>query len=617
MNEGHLVIKQTIQEILESPNAQSAGVYRMLSADGELLYVGKAKNLPNRIKNYLNKNDLSDRIKRMIFLTRKMEIITTKTEAEALILEANLIYNLQPRFNILLKDDKSFPYIHLRQDHDFPQICKYRGKKLEKRNYFGPFASSGMVSEVVSYLQRIFLLRPCSDEFFKSRIRPCLQFQIKRCSAPCVGKISKEDYASLVKQAKNFLDGNNVKLQQELSDQMHEASQKMEFEKAAVIRDRIKSLTQIQAKQDFISSSSFFNADIFAIAKEFATSCVQVFFIRNGQNYGNQDFFPLHAEGDSENEILSSFIPQFYQTRVAPKEIFVNVELVQTKLIEEALSVTQSYAVKITFPKIGSKTKFMEFIHENAVNSLRRKRSKEAYHGQIFTKLQEIFSILRDISRIEVFDNSHISGTNAVGGMICAGKGGFLKKEYRKFNIKTTEVGDDHQMMREVFTRRLKKLEDLSRSNWPDLCIIDGGKGHLNTVIQIAKQEHLEFIKFVSIAKAEKRNEGNETFFIYDEKKSEITKLNLENSDPVMKYLQTLRDEVHGYAISSHRAKRAKNLTISDLDSVPLIGKKRKQALLNHFASIEEIRDASIEQLAKVENVSLKIAEKIYNYFHK
>ena len=593
-----MLIKQPIEiikkELENMPNLP--GVYRMLDKNDKVLYVGKAKDLAKRIINYTQIKRLCERMRIAISQTAKLEIITVSSEAQALILEANLIKSLRPKYNILLKDDKSMPYILLRQDHEFGQILKFRGEKNIKGQYFGPFASPKIVDETIEFLEKTFLLRNCTDYFFDSRKTACMQYQIKRCSAPCVNKINLNDYQYNVKQALLFLKGKSANLQQELSLSMQKASDDMEYEKAAKLRDQLRALNYIQNK-----NANLFNledADVIGIEKDGDIACVQVFLFRNGQNYGNRSFFFDRVDGDEVEQILALFLAQFYQTNSAPKEVILSVN-------PEGLdNLIEAFSIKVIIPKSGDRLKASQFATENAKVAISRKNEEKQQKQTRLEMVRKLFEIDQPVKRIEVYDNSHIMGAHAVGAMIVATEDGFSKKHYRKYNIKTTEIGDDYMMMKEMLTRRLNKLEER-----PDLLLIDGGEGHLSTAKAVLDELELD-IPLVCISKGVDRNAGREVF--HQVSKAPFT---LDRLDPVMKYLQILRDEAHRFAITSHRQKRKIAMNFSVLNQIPGVGAARRKMLINHFTSIEEIKNADIEQLAKVEGISLKTAKEIYDYF--
>jgi excinuclease ABC subunit C len=604
--------KEYIKDFLRN-TPENPGVYRMLDTENKVLYVGKAKNLKKRVVSY-TKPDLPTRLLRMVFLTHSMEIITTNTEAEALLLEASLIKKLQPRFNILLRDDKSYPYIKLRTDHDFPQVVKYRGKKTSDGKLFGPFASTRDVDRTINELQKVFKLRPCSDNYFMGRKRPCLQYQIKRCTGACVGKVSKEDYVHTVKQIEAFLTGKTHILQEDLNKEMQSHSEKMDYEKAAEVRDKIKALSYIQSKA-VPAEFQIQDADVIAAVTENNEACVQVFVYRGGQSYGNKAFFPIHAEGSSAQEILSSFIGQFYQTRPCPAEVIISHDIEEREAIEIALTSLRGFKVKIITPKKGTKTKLIELALDNAKRALSARISKMVGNLELLGKVQELFKLEKSPERIEVYDNSHIFGKFAVGAMIVATPEGFDKDEYRRFTIDNDKRldpikgGDDYSMLREVLSRRFKRIKEGS-AKAADIMIIDGGKGHLSTVKKIMAQYNMN-IPYVCMSKGVDRNAGRETFHLPDQEPFTLPK-----DQPVMKYLQILRDEAHNFAIKSHRIKRSKAISTSVLEAIPGVGPRRKKALLEYFGSVDAIKDATIADIMKIEKINKTTAETIHNALH-
>lgn len=606
---GAQIIKERLKDMPTSP-----GVYRMLDANGNVLYVGKAKNLKNRVGNYVSPSGLSTRIMLMVSHTRSMEIVTTKTEAEALLLESNLIKKLKPRYNILLRDDKSFPYILLPADHDYPQLTKHRGARTAKGQYFGPFASAGAVNETLATLEKAFLLRSCSDTIFKNRTRPCLQYQIKRCSAPCVGYISKEEYAELLAQAKRFLSGKSREIQEGLAREMEEASVQMDYEGAAELRDRIAALTRVQHEQGVIQGT-LEDADLIALVRSGSHSCVQVFFFRGGQNFGNKSYFPSHEQEATDSDIITAFIGQFYTTQPPPRQIIVSHTMDDKTLLEEALTMRADAKVELIHPERGEKKSAIEQALVNARHSLVRHLSEHATHAQMLEKTGELFGMASTPNRVEAYDNSHIAGAHMVGAMICAGPEGFEKKHYRRFNIRRSDTapGDDYAMLREVLTRRFTRLqkEDPDRAtDWPDLVLIDGGAGQLSAALQVFADLGVSDLACVAIAKGLDRNAGREWFHMLGREPFQLPV-----NDPVLHYLQRVRDEVHRFAIGSHRIKRSKAIRESALDQIPGIGVMRKRALLQHFGSSRGVESATLAELSKVEGVDTKTAEKIYNFF--
>ena len=594
----------------------SPGVYRMLNEASEVLYVGKARNLRARVSNYARMTGHTARIARMISETASMMFLTTKTETEALLLEQNLIKQLKPRYNVLLRDDKSFPNILISSEHDFPQIKKHRGKRSEKGNYFGPFASAGAVTRTLNQLQRVFLLRTCSDAMFHSRTRPCLLYQIKRCAGPCVGRISDPDYARLVADAMRFLQGKSTSVQVDLARAMGEASQALEFERAAALRDRIKALTQVQSAQT-INPAGVEEADVIALHLENGQACVQVFFIRAHQSWGNRYFYPKTGAGAEEGEILEGFVAQFYDSKDPPRLLIMSHQVENEDLVTSLLSQRLGRKVEIITPKRGEKADLVENAARNARESLARKMSESATQNALLQNLAEAFDLDGPPARIEVYDNSHISGTNAVGGMIVAGAEGFLKSQYRKFNIKSDAGAnsDDFGMMKEVLSRRFDRLlkEDPKRKSdmWPDLLLIDGGVGQVSVVAQIMAEMGVDDIAMVGVAKGVDRNAGKEEF--HRPGKSPMA---LRMNDPVLYFVQRLRDEAHRWAIGAHRAKRAKGVSATPLDDISGIGASRKRALLAHFGSSKDVSRAGLSDLQAVAGISAAMAQKIHDYFN-
>ncbi|MFG6515946.1 excinuclease ABC subunit UvrC [Sulfitobacter sp. 1A13496] len=608
--------RKVIQAYLKSLDS-SPGVYRMLDSESRVLYVGKARNLRARVSSYARPTGHSARISRMIANTASMMFLTTKTETEALLLEQNLIKQLKPKFNVLLRDDKSFPNILVTADHDYPQIKKHRGAKKEKGSYYGPFASAGAVNRTLNQLQRVFLLRDCSNAMFDSRTRPCLQHQIKRCSAPCVGKISAEDYRETVRDAERFLSGKSTDIQGRLARDMEEASEAMEFERAAALRDRIKALTQVQTAQG-INPQGVNEADIIALHMESGQACVQVFFIRANQNWGNHDYYPRIGSEIDAAEVLEAFIGQFYDTREPPRQLILSNEIENPDLMAEALSGKLGRKVELLVPKRGEKAELVDGALRNARESLARKMAETATQTKLLQGLADAFDLPKPPQRIEVYDNSHIQGTNAVGAMIVAGPEGMMKNQYRKFNIRGDDLtpGDDFGMMKEVLHRRFKRLikedPDRSRGLWPDLLLIDGGAGQVSAVASIMAQHGVEDIPMVGVAKGIDRDAGKEEFHRVGKRP-----MALRHNDPVLYFVQRLRDEAHRFAIGTHRAKRAKGVSATPLDDVPGVGAARKRALLAHFGSAKAVSRANLSDLKAVEGVSDALAETIYGYFHE
>ncbi len=592
------------------------GVYRMLDARGDVLYVGKARALKNRVTNYTQVTRLPQRLQRMVSQTRAMEIVTTTSEAEALLLEAQLIKRYRPPYNVLLRDDKSFPFILLRMDHDFPRVQKHRGARRAKGRYYGPFASAGSVAKTLNALQKTFLLRSCTDSFFANRSRPCLLYQIKRCSAPCVGRISKEDYAALVGDAQDFLEGRSTTVQKRLGDAMTKSAEAMDFEQAAVLRDRLKSLTFIQGSQS-VHADGLGDADVFALAAKGGQLCVAGFFIRGGQNWGHRSFFPAHVSGVPEAEVMASFLMQFYEGVPPPKTILVDREPAEIELLAEALGEVAERKVEISVPQRGNRRRLLEQAVRNAGEELDRRLAESSSQAKLGRELAELFDLENSPQRIEIYDNSHIQGTNALGAMVVAGPEGWIKGAYRKFNIKRAETqpGDDFAMMREVFQRRFARAigEDPERTKgeWPDLVLIDGGKGQVSAVASVFAELGIDDLPFVGVAKGPDRNAGRETFYWPDGR--EFT---LPPNNAVLFYIQRLRDEAHRFAIGAHRAKRAKAMGSSPLDEVPGIGPSRKKALLMHFGTARAVRGASLEDLQKAPGVSAAVAQAVHDFYH-
>ena len=614
MTETSLMGHDLIQSYLKTLDG-SPGVYRMLNVASEVLYVGKARNLRARVSNYARPSGHSGRIARMISETTSMMFLTTRTETEALLLEQNLIKQLKPRYNVLLRDDKSFPNILISTEHAFPQLKKHRGKRSEKGSYFGPFASAGAVNRTLNQLQKVFLLRNCSDAMFEARTRPCLQFQIKRCAAPCTGRIDSPGYATLVADAERFLQGKTTTVQSNLAAEMTIASQAMEFERAAALRDRIKALTQVQSSQG-INPKGVAEADVIALYLEGGQACVQVFFIRANQSWGNRDFYPKTGSGAEEPEILEAFIAQFYDDKQPPRLILISHAVENPDLLTELLSDRAGRKVELALPLRGEKAELLENAARNARESLARKMAESTTQNKLLAGLAEAFDLDGPPKRIEVYDNSHIQGTNAVGGMIVAGADGFLKSQYRKFNIKS-EAGansDDFGMMKEVLTRRFERLikEDPGRTSesWPDLLLIDGGAGQVSTVAAIMAEMGVDDIAMVGVAKGVDRDAGKEEFYRPGERP-----FALRMNDPVLYFVQRLRDEAHRWAIGAHRAKRAKAVSITPLDDIPGVGATRKRALLAHFGSAKAVARAGLGDLTAVPGISEAMAQVIADFF--
>jgi excinuclease ABC subunit C len=590
------------------------GVYRMIAADGEVLYVGKARSLRSRVAAYTQPTRLDNRLLRMVSGTTTMEFAVTDSEAEALLLENNYIKRFKPRFNVLLRDDKSFPYIVIRRDTEWPQLAKHRGVRDPKNEYFGPFASATAVNRTLYALQRAFPLRSCSDGVFSTRTRPCLQYQIKRCTAPCVGRIDHTEYGAIVDEVRGFLGGRNREVQQALSQRMDQASVGLEFERAAVLRDRIRALAHIQSHQS-ISLPSIDEADIFAVHAEGGQMCVQVFFLRAGQNLGNRAYFPSHTKDLDEPAVLSAFIGQFYESRPAPKVILTSHDVAERELLESALALTASHKVEIRHPKRGDQKDALDQAVVNAREALARRMAERGTQRQLLEGVARVFKLDSPPERIEIYDNSHIQGTAPIGAMVVAGADGFTKNSYRKFNIKTEgAAGDDFAMMREVLTRRFGRAlrEDPERDDesWPDLVLIDGGQGQLEVARQVLSELGLEDIAIVGIAKGPDRDAGRERFFMPGK-----PPFSLEPRDPVLYFLQRLRDEAHRFAIGTHRTRRAADITKSALDEVPGIGAGRKRALLHHFGSARAVAVATLEDIKAVSGISDALAQKIHDHF--
>ena len=592
------------------------GVYRMVDAKGEVLYVGKARALKNRVGNYTQVARLTKRLQRMVAQTRGMQIVTTNTEAEALLLEAQLIKRYRPPYNVLLRDDKSFPFILLREDHAFPRVQLHRGARRAKGQYYGPFASAGSVRTTLTALQKLFLLRSCTDSFFANRARPCLLYQIKRCSAPCVERIDQAGYAELVQDAKDFLGGKSTKVQAKLGGLMNRAAEAMDYELAAVYRDRLRALTFIQGSQT-VHAEGLGDADIFALACKGGTMCIQAFFIRGGQNWGARSFFPAHTNDVPEEEVLASFLTQFYEEVPPPRQILLDRAVPEGELLAEAFGGRAERKVIVRVPKRGAHLKMVRQARRNAEEELERRLAETSTQNRNLRGLAELFELEAPPERIEVYDNSHVMGTSAVGAMIVAGPEGFRKNAYRKFNIKRegTAPGDDFAMMREVLSRRFARLEkedpDRTRGEWPDLLLIDGGKGQLSAVCETLEDAGVQDVPVVAISKGPDRNAGREVMHLPGGR--EIT---LPPNDPLLFYLQRLRDEAHRFAIGAHRQKRAKNMVTSPLDDVPGIGPSRKRALLMHFGTARAVKGAALEDLERAPGISKTMARGIYDYFH-
>ncbi|PZQ45149.1 MAG: excinuclease ABC subunit C [Micavibrio aeruginosavorus] len=613
LERGATLIRDYVKTLPEKP-----GVYRMLNEKGDVLYVGKARALKKRVVTYSHVQKLPNRLKRMVSETASMEFITTNSEVEALLLESNLIKKLQPRFNILLRDDKSFPYILLTSDHDFPQVKKHRGARKPGGEYFGPFASAGAVNQTIDLLQRIFKLRNCTDSYFAARKRPCLQYHIKRCTAPCVGRISVQEYAQSVEQARAFLTGKSRALQDDFRARMEEASESMDYELAAEYRDKIHALSSVQAHQD-INIEGLKDIDVIAFYQREGKTCIQAFFFRGGQNFGNRAYFPRHDSEVSPATIMANFLAQFYEGKPIPPEIIVGQMPAERALIEEALAAREKSGrkVSISMPVRGARRRLLDFVEQNAKGALERHLLERKGESELLEGVAKLFSMEGAPERIEIYDNSHISGTNMVGGMVVAGAEGFRKGAYRKFNIRIADKGDDYGMMREVMTRRfgraIKEEVDKESDDWPDLLLIDGGLGQFNAVREVLTELGVwEDMTVVSIAKGPDRNAGREQFFMEGREPFQLPV-----NDAVLHYLQRLRDEAHRFAIGAHRKRRSMEIGKNPLDEIAGIGAARKKALLHHFGSAKAIKSAGVEDLLKVEGISRAQAEKIFAFFNE
>ncbi len=625
---GFDVIADFVRRLPNSP-----GVYRMLNGEGDVLYVGKARNLKKRVSNYARHGNQTNRILRMIQLTSSMEFVTTATETEALLLEANLIKRLRPRFNVLLRDDKSFPYILIGEDHAAPQITKHRGARKRKAKYYGPFASAGAVNNTINALQKAFLLRTCTDSVYESRSRPCLLYQIKRCAAPCTGEISIEHYGELVREAHQFLTGKSQTVRKEMAEKMQQAAESLDFEQAAIYRDRLAGLSHIQSHQG-INPQNTEEADVFACYQDGGQICIQVFFFRTGQNWGNRAYFPKADKSQTEAEVLGAFLAQFYDNKPCPRLILLSHEIDEQELVAEALTSKSDHKVTVTMPQRGEKRELVDHAHANAREALGRRLAETSTQTKLLDGLAEVFGLPARPGRIEVYDNSHIQGTNAVGGMIVAGPDGFMKNQYRKFNIKSDTItpGDDFGMMREVLERRFSRLlkengprpENQSKEDsdnegvnmpdpaWPDLLLIDGGKGQLTAVCETLADLGIHDLPIVGVAKGPDRDAGREQFFMPGR-----DSFMLPLRDPVLYFIQRLRDEAHRFAIGTHRAKRSKQISQTGLDDIPGIGPTRKRALLHHFGTAKAVRNAALSDLLAVEGISEQMAKVIHAYFHE
>ncbi len=611
LDAGVAAIRDVVKTLPQRP-----GVYRMLDERTDVLYVGKAASLISRVPNYTNIAQLPRRLQRMVSQTRAMTIVTTGTEAEALLLEAQLIKRYRPPYNVLLRDDKSFPFILLREDHDFPRIMKHRGARRAKGQYFGPFASAGSVNRTINALQKMFLLRSCTDSFYNNRDRPCLLHQIRRCSAPCVGRISDAEYGELVEDAKNFLTGKSTDVQKKLGAEMEKAAENLDFETAAIYRDRLKALTFVQGSQA-ITAQGVTDADVFALASKAGTVGIQAFFIRGGQNWGHRSFFPAHTKDVPEDEALQAFLMQFYEEVPPPELVLVDRELPETELLAEALCERADRKVTIKIPQRGDQRKLLDQASRNATEALDRRMAESSSQAKIMREMAELFELDDIPDRIEIYDNSHVSGTNAVGAMVVAGPEGFRKSNYRKFNIKRPETapGDDFAMMREVFERRFSRAEkedpERRKGEWPDLVLIDGGKGQVSAAANTLEEIGISDVPLIGVSKGPDRNAGREHFHFPDGREQLLPP-----NSALMFYLQRLRDEAHRFAIGAHRQKRAKAMGTSPLDEIPGIGPARKKALLMHFGTAKAVKSAGLDDLERVSGVSKTMARSVYDFFH-
>ncbi|MBT2134365.1 excinuclease ABC subunit UvrC [Croceibacterium sp. LX-88] len=606
---GVAAIREVVRTLKPKP-----GVYRMLDARGDVLYVGKARALKNRVANYTQVAALPLRLQRMVAQTRGMEIVTTNSEAEALLLEAQLIKRFRPAYNVLLRDDKSFPFILLRSEHDFPRIMKHRGARKMKGDYYGPFASAGSVNTTVNALQKLFLLRSCTDSFFARRDRPCLLYQIKRCSAPCVGRIDKAGYAELVRETKDFLGGRSGAVQKKIESQMAAAAEALDFETAAMLRDRLRAATFIQGTQA-INAEGVGNADVFALASKGGQVAIQAFFIRGGQNWGHRAFFPSHTQGVEDEEVFARILAQFYEEVPPPRTILVDRELPERELLELALCEAVGRRVEISVPQRGDRRRLMEQAKRNAAEALDRRLAESGSQAKVLREMTEFLELPEEPRRIEIYDNSHLQGSKAVGAMVVAGPEGFLKNQYRKFNIKSAQTNDDFGMMREVmgrrFSRALDEDPDRDGGSWPGLVLIDGGKGQMSSVRDTLEELGIEDVPLIGVSKGPDRNAGREVFHFPDGREK-----TLPVNSPVLFYLQRLRDEAHRFAIGAHRQKRSRAITASPLDEIPGIGPSRKRALLLHFGTAGKVRAAALEDLQRAPGVSATVAQAVYDFYH-
>ena len=609
MELGLSIIQEVVKTLPSSP-----GVYQMLNEQGEALYVGKARSLKKRVPAYTRFAQLPNRLRRMVSETRSMQIVTTHTEVEALLLEINLIKQLMPRYNVLLRDDKSFPHILIARDHEFPQLIKHRGAQKRPGNYFGPFASAGSVNRTLTAMEKAFLLRSCSDSIFKARTRPCLMFQIKRCSAPCVGKISTDEYARLVEEAFNFLTGHSQDIHDTMAERMNSAAERLDFETAASYRDRIRALAHISSHQD-INVEGVGDADVFALAEKGGQTCIQVFFYRGGQNFGGRAFFPSRVQDLGPADAMLAFLGQFYSDRSPPSQVLSSIMPSEVNLLEQALSLKAKRRVHIKAPSRGRKRRVIEHASSNAEDALGRRLSESATHRRLLDGLAEAFELDGTPDRIEIYDNSHLSGTNPVGGMVVAGPLGFEKNQYRKFNIRSAAGNDDFDMMREVMFRRFKRAQRAEEAGeeviWPDLLLIDGGKGQLSAVRKTLSEIGIDNIPVIGIAKGLERDAGRERFFV--EGRDSFL---LPPNSPVLHYLQRLRDEAHRYVIGAQRKRRAKAISENPLDDVPGVGASRKKALLLRFGSAKAVSRAGFDDLQSTPGISAALAQRIYEHFN-
>lgn len=607
---GVTAIREVVKTLKPKP-----GVYRMLDARGDVLYVGKARSLRARVANYTQVKNLTNRLQRMVSQCRAMEIVTTNSEAEALLLEAQFIKRFRPPYNVLLRDDKSFPFILLRAGHDFPRIQKHRGARKAKGSYYGPFASAGSVNTTINALQKLFLLRSCTDSFFSRRDRPCLLYQIKRCSAPCVGRIDKEGYDQLLQEAQDFLGGKSGAVQAKIEAQMKTAAEELDFETAALLRDRLRAATFIQGSQA-INADGVGDADVFALAAKGGQIGLQGFFVRGGQNWGHKAFFPTHTQDLGKDEVLARVLAQFYEEVPPPRTILVDRELPEQALLEEAFGELAGRKVQISIPQRGERRKLMEQASRNAKEALDRRLAESGTQAKIMREMADFLELGDIPARIEIYDNSHIQGAKAVGAMVVAGPEGFLKNQYRKFNIKSAQTNDDFAMMREVmhrrFSRAMKEDPDREGGMWPDLVLIDGGKGQMSSVRDTLEELGIEDVPLIGIAKGPHHGrEGREVFHFPDGREKMLP-----TNSPVLFYLQRLRDEVHRFAIGAHRAKRSRAISASPLDEIPGIGPSRKRALLLHFGTASKVRAAALDDLKRVPGVSASVAQTIYDFYH-